>query len=151
MARAFRVLLLASLFASCKPGTYRAEAVFIDGKLAFVDAKGGNFNGGWQELAVLDGEARPIWSFTHGRGGECRSVFPIFYGRPPDGATNTAPPVRPEAGRLYVLVGDLTESVEGAFVLERRGQGMAVRNVDPASPAAAAIRERWWKGRNGGG
>jgi hypothetical protein len=139
MIRRFAAAALFLLLASCKPGTYRAHADFLGGRLAFVHPEGRALNGCWQELKVV-GERGVAWRFTHPGVGECANVFPLFYGRVPEGAAETVPAARLEPGRLYVLDGDLTLTLEGAFVLDRAQGRLSVRNVDPRSPEAQRLR-----------
>jgi hypothetical protein len=139
-------LLLAPLLGSCQPGDIRVEAAFIGRALAFVAAEGGNGGDGfcWKDATVVDDSLRPAWRFTAPGTGECRSLLPLFYGRPPAGADAGAPARPLEPGRLYLFVGDATANVSGAFILGRSGKGLLIRNVDPGSPAAAELRRRWW-------
>ena len=151
IGRLVRLLPAALLLASCQPPQVLVRAAFLDGALAFVSAKegdGGNFC--WREAAVVDDTLRPAWRFTASGLGECRGLLPLFYGRPPAGARSPAPARPLEPGRLYLFVGDATAQVSGAFALSRAGNGLVVHNVDPDSPAAAALRRRWWASRSGG-
>ena len=146
------LFLLAPLLGSCQPPDVRVHAAFIGRALAFVSAKGGD--GGsfcWKDATVVDATLRPAWRFTAPGTGECRALLPLFYGRAPDGAETVAAARPLEPGRLYVLVGDATASVSGAFALSRVGKGQLVTNVDPDSPAAAELRRRWWASLRGGG
>jgi hypothetical protein len=142
--RSLLLLLLAALLASCQPPEVRVHAAFIGQALAFVSAEGGDGgNSCWKDAAVVDDTLRPAWRFTAEGNGECRALLPLFYGRAPDGAESPAPARPLEPGRLYILVGDATASVSGAFALSRVGDGLLAHNVDPESPAAAELRRRW--------
>lgn len=145
MLRRLAPLLLVPWLASCQPPDIRVHAAFIGGALAFVSAKGGD--GGnfcWKDAAVVDDGLRPAWRFTASGTGDCGPLLPLFYGRAPAGAEPAAPARPLEPGRLYLVVGDATASVSGAFALSRAGNGRIVHNVDPDSPAAAELRRRWW-------
>lgn len=147
MLRRFAPLILAPLIASCQPPDYAVRAVFLGNALAFVAADPGEAGatGCWREGIVVDDSLRPAWRFTGPGTGQCRSLFPIVYGRAPEGAKSAMDPVRLEPGRLYLFVGDATTQLSGAFALTRAGSARIVHNVDPDSPAAAALRQAWWR------
>ena len=141
----FVPLLLAPLLASCQPPAIVVKAGFVGDALAFVaadsDAAGSPFC--WSEVDVVDDRLRPVWRFTGAPGGQCNGLFPLFYGRAPEGADTATEAARLEPGRLYLFIGDATAEVAGAFALTRAGSTRIVHNVDPDSPAAEALRQRW--------
>jgi hypothetical protein len=145
LPRLLALLLLVPALASCQPPQIVVHAAFIGRALAFVAAEPGEGEGGfcWKEAAVVDDSLRPAWRFTAPGTGECRALLPLFYGRPPAGADPSPPARRLETGRLYIVEGDATAGISGAFALSRSGKGVVVRNVDPESPAAAELRRRW--------
>lgn len=151
MFRRLAPFLLAPLLGSCQPPEIVVHATFLQGALAFVPADGDDVAMCWREGAVFDSSLEPAWRFTAPGTGECRGLFPLVYGRPPATASDAAPARPLQPGRLYLFVGDATGSVSGAFAFSRTGRGTLVHNVDPDSPAAAALRERWWASRNAGG
>ena len=145
MPRRLAPLLLTPLLASCQPPGIAARAAFIGNALAFVAADPGDGAGScWKQGTIVDDRLRPVWRFTAPGTGECRALFPLFYGRAPDGAETVTPAQRLEPGRLYLLIGDATADVSGAFALTRAGSALIVHNVDGGSPAAEALRQRWW-------
>jgi hypothetical protein len=139
------LLLLAPWLASCQPPGIVVHAGFIGGALAFVGADRGELGSGlcWKEAVVVDDTLEPAWRFTAAGTGECRSLLPLVYGRAPEGARTIAPARPPEPGRLYLFIGDATAEISGAFALSRAGNGLVVHNLDPDSPAPAALRRRW--------
>ena len=143
--RLFGPLLAAPLLASCQPSEIAVRTVFLGGALAFVSADPRDPNPAlcWREAILVDDGLRPVWRFTAPRTGRCAGLFPLFYGRAPAGAETAIPAAPIEPGRLYLFVGDATAEASGAFSLERAGSRRAVHNLDPASPAAAGLRERW--------
>ena len=143
----FAPLLLAPLLASCQPPELAVRAAFLGNALAFVAADPGESDSAFccSEGIVVDDRLRPVWRFTGPRTGECGRLFPLFYGRAPDGAETAIPASRLEPGRLYLFIGDATAGVSGAFALSRAGSARIVHNVDPDSPAAAALRQGWWQ------
>ena len=145
MFRRLAPLLLAPLLGSCQPGEIRVHAAFLDNALAFVPAERGDWSATlcWREGIVVDDSLQPKWRFTAPGTGECKRPFPLLYGRAPAGAENAVAPRPLEPGRLYLFVGDATVSVPGAFALSRAGRGTLIHNVDPDSPAAAALLKRW--------
>lgn len=153
MLRRLAPLLLAPLLASCQPPQYAVRAVFIGNALAFVAGPGqADATGCWREGTVIDDSLRAVWGFRGSGTGECRNLFPIYYGRPPEGAGTAVPASPLEPGRLYLFVGDATGEVSGAFALSRAGSARIVHHVDPDSPAADALRQRWWRtGRRAAG
>ena len=140
-------LLLAPLLASCQPPEIAVRAAFFGNALAFVAADPGDADaqGCWSEGAVVDDGLRPVWRFRGPRTGQCRNLFPIVYGRAPDGAETAVAASALEPGRLYLFIGDATAGVSGAFALTRAGSARIVHNVDPDSPAADLLRQRWWR------
>jgi hypothetical protein len=146
MLRRLAPLLLAPLIASCQPPEIVVRAAFLGNALAFVAADSGETGSAfcWKEAAVVDDALRPVWAFAGPGTGDCRRLFPLFYGRAPDGAETRVGAGRLEPGRLYVLVGDATAGVSGAFALTRSGNVWIVHHVDPESPPADSIRRRWW-------
>lgn len=140
-------LLLVPLLASCQPPEHAARAVFFGNALAFVAADPGESDaaGCWKGGVVVDDTLSPAWRFSGPGTGECRRLFPLFYGRAPEGTETTVPPKRLQTGRLYLLIGDATGEVPAAFALTQAGSARIVHDVDPASPAAAALREAWWR------
>jgi hypothetical protein len=140
-------LLLAPLLASCQPPEITVRAAFLGNALAFVAADPGDSDSAfcWSEATVVDDRLRPVWRFTGPRTGECPKLFPLFYGRAPDGAETAVPASRLEPGRLYLFIGDATAGVSGAFAVSRAGRARIVHNVDPDSPAAAELRRGWWQ------
>ena len=147
MLRRLAPLLLAPLLASCAPPDHVVRAVFFGTTLAFVAADPGDSDatGCWREGTVVDDSLRPLWRFSGPGTGECRRLFPVFYGRAPEGTQTAVAAAAPEAGRLYLFVGNATGEAYGAFAFTRAGANRIVHNVDPSSPAAQAIRERWWQ------
>lgn len=145
--RRFATLLLAPLLASCQPPDFLVRAAFIGKALAFVAADPGDSDAAfcWSEGIVVDDSLRPVWRFTGPRTGECGRLFPLFYGRAPEGAETAIAASRLEPGRLYLFIGDATAGVSGAFALTRAGGRRIVHNVDPGSPAAESLRQRWWR------
>jgi hypothetical protein len=152
MRRCLAALLLAPLLGSCQPPDIIVHAAFIGHALAFVAADPDDAESGfcWREATVLDDSLQPAWRFEAPGSGACDGLVPLFYGRDLDGAESAAPARRLEPGRLYLVEGDAIASVYGAFALTRTGKGFLVHNVDPQSPAAAALRERWWRSRTPG-
>lgn len=146
MLRCLAPLLLAPLLASCQPPEFAVRAAFFGNALAFVAADPGESEavGCWREGIVVDDGLRPVWGFRSPGTGECRRLFPLLYGRAPEGAETSVPASRLEPGRLYLFVGDATAGVSGAFALSRAGGARIVHNVDPDSPAADSLRQRWW-------
>ena len=147
MFRRLVPLLLAPLLGSCQPPEILVHAVFLGNALAFVPADGDDSALCWKEGLVVDDSLKPSWRFTAAGTGECRSLFPLFYGRPPADADDSEAARSLEPGRLYLFEGNVIGPVSGAFSLSRAGRGLIVHNVDPHSPAAAALRERWWARR----
>lgn len=151
MPRRFAPLLLAPVLASCQPPDYAVRAAFFGSALAFVAADPGESDatGCWREGTVVDDSLRPVWRFSGPGTGQCRRLFPIFYGRAPEGTRSAIKAARLEPGRLYLFLGDSTGEVHGAFALTRAGSARIVHNVDSASPAAASLRDRWWQRKPG--
>lgn len=145
MLRRLAPLLLAPLLGSCQPRDLAVRAVFIGNALAFVAADPGHSGSSfcWREATVVDDSLRPVWRFTGPRTGQCGGLFPIVYGRAPEGSTTAIPASRLETGRLYLFIGDATAEVGGAFALTRAGDARIVHDVDFRSPAADALRRRW--------
>jgi hypothetical protein len=148
----FAPLLLAPLLASCQPPGIAVRAAFFGNALAFVAADPGDSDSSfcWSQATVVDDGLRPVWRFTGARTGDCRALFPLYYGRAPEGAETAVPAKRLEPGRLYLFIGDATAGVSGAFALSQAGRARIVHNVDPDSPAAAELRELWWQKTNPG-
>lgn len=146
MLRPFAPLLLAPLLASCQPPEFTVRAAFFGNALAFVAADPGEADavGCWREGIVVDDRLRPVWEFRGPGTGECRKLFPLFYGRAPEGTAAAVQASPLEPGRLYLFVGDATAGVSGAFALTRAGNARIVHHVDPGSPAADSLRQRWW-------
>jgi hypothetical protein len=153
MLRGLTPLLLAPLLASCQPPNLTVRAEFRGNALAFVAADGGSSDSSfcWGEATVVDDSLRAVWRFTGPRTGECGNLFPLFYGRAPEGSETAVPASPLEAGRLYLFIGDATAEVSGAFAFTQAGSARIVHNVDPRSPAAEALRRRWWKHRDSAG
>lgn len=153
MLRRFLPLLLAPLLASCQPPNLTVRAEFRGEALVFVSADSGNSGSSfcWGEATIVDDSLRPVWRFTGPRTGECGDLFPLFYGRAPEGSETAIPASRLEPGRLYLFIGDATAEVSGAFAFTQAGSARIVHNVDPRSPAAEALRGRWWKHRDSAG
>jgi hypothetical protein len=142
-------LLAAPLLASCQPPEYRVRAAFVGNALAFVADPGeADAVGCWRQGTVVDDRLRPVWSFSGPGTGECGKLFPLFYGRPPAGTETAVRPSRLEPGRLYLLIGDATAAVSGAFSFTQSGSTRIVHDVDPDSPAADSLRTRWWRQRS---
>jgi len=142
----FVPLLLAPLLASCQSPDILVRAAFLGNSLVFIPVDSGDNDSiwCWREAAVLDGSLRPAWQFEGSRTGDCRALFPLSYGRSPEGAETVVKPARLEPDRLYVLVGNATAEVYGAFSLSQAGNLWTVENVDPSSPAPVSIRQAWW-------
>jgi hypothetical protein len=147
MLRRLAPLLLAPLIASCQPPELTVRAAFIGKHLVFVAVDGGDSDstGCWREGVVVDEGVRPVWRFTGPGAGECRKLFPLLYGRAPAGTRTAIEASSLGHGRLYLFIGDSTGAVSRAFAFSRAGSARIVHNVDPDSPAAASLRERWWK------
>ncbi|HET9637648.1 MAG TPA: hypothetical protein VFP12_00400 [Allosphingosinicella sp.] len=147
MLRRLAPLLLAPLLASCQPPDILVRAAFIGNALVFVAADSGDSDADfcWDEATIVDDRLRPVWRFTGPHSGECRRLFPLYYGRAPDGAETAIEAARLEPGRLYLFIGDAIGGVYGAFALTRAGSMATVHNVDPDSAAADALRQRWWQ------
>lgn len=138
---------LAPLLGSCQPPTIHAEAVFLDGRLAFVDSEGDRPTGCWLGGVVIDDRAEPVWRFERDGLGECRALLPLRYGEAPERTRTTIAPRAPEPGRLYIFLGDATGNVEAAFALTRVGGRILVHNVDPEAAFVDEVRRRWWERR----
>jgi hypothetical protein len=147
MLRRLAPLLLAPLLASCQPPDIVVRAVFFGNDLAFVAADPGDSDSlhCWSGATVVDDRLRPVWQFTGPSTGDCRSLFPLYYGYAPEGALTPIEASRLEPGRLYLLMGDAGAGISGAFAFTRAGNARIVHNVDPESPAAAELRQRWWE------
>lgn len=148
LVRALRLLGMlpaALLLTSCQPSEIAVRGAFVGGTLAFVAADPGDPNPRlcWREAIVVDDGLRPVWRFTAPRTGRCAGLFPLFYGRAPAGAETAIPAAPIEPGRLYLFIGDATAEASGAFSLERAGPRRVVHNLDPDSPAAAGLLQRW--------
>ncbi len=148
MLRLFVPVLLAPLLASCQPPEFAVRAAFSGNVLVFVSADpgGSEATACWREGVVVDDSLRPAWRFAGPGTGECGRFLPIRYGRAPEGTRTVREAARLEPGRLYLFIGDATGEVSGAFALTRAGRARIVHNVDPGSPAAGALRQRWWQG-----
>lgn len=153
MYRRLLPFLLAPLLASCQPTDLAVRAEFRGHALVFVSADGGDPDSSfcWSEATIVDDSLRAVWRFTGPRTGECGKLFPLFYGRPPEGSKTAVQASRLEPGRLYLFIGDATAEVSGAFAFTQAGTARIVHNVDPRSPAADALRRRWWKHRDSAG
>jgi hypothetical protein len=140
-------LLLAPLLASCQPPGITVHAAFFGNALAFVAVDPGDSSSVfcWSGGTVIDDRLRPVWQFTGPRTGECGKLFPLYYGQAPEGAVTAVPASPLEPGRLHLFIGDATAEVSGAFAIIEAGSARIVHNVDPDSPAAAELRERWWR------
>ena len=77
-----------------------------------------------------------------GRDG-CGPNFPIRYGQAPERAETTVPAQRLEVGQLYVVDGLSGGMLKGAFGIERVDGGLRVRNYNPDTPEALAIRDSY--------
>ncbi|HEY0130917.1 MAG TPA: hypothetical protein VGB57_05880 [Allosphingosinicella sp.] len=145
MVSRFIPLILAPLLASCQPPGVAVRAAFFGNALTFVAADPGQADATacWREGIVVDDSLRPVWRFSSPGTGECRRLFPLSYGRAPEGAESEIKASPLEPGRLYLFIGDATAQVSGAFALTRAGSARIVHNVDPDSPAAAALRQGW--------
>ncbi|HYW14731.1 MAG TPA: hypothetical protein VE891_01065 [Allosphingosinicella sp.] len=139
-------LLLAPLLASCQPPEIAARAVFYGDALAFIAADPGDSDevGCWDAGTVVDDSLRPVWRFSGPGRGECGKLFPLFYGRAPEGAETAIEATRLEPGRLYLFIGDSTAGISGAFAFTQAGNTRIVHDIDPDSPAADLVRQRWW-------
>jgi hypothetical protein len=147
MLRRFATLLLAPLLASCQPPEYAVRAAFSGNALIFVaaDPRQADAEACWREGIVIDDDLRPVWRFQSMGTGDCLRLFPLYYGRAPDGAGTTLKASRLEPGRLYLFIGDATAGVSGAFSFTQAGRARIVHNADPDSAAADSIRRRWWQ------
>lgn len=147
MLRAVLPLALVPLLASCQPPDILVRAAFIGNALVFVAADPGESGSihCWKEGAVIDHRLRPAWQFAGPGTGDCRALFPLHFGRAPDGTETTTGPARLEPGRLYLFIGNATAEVHGAFSFTRSGDVWMVHEIDPDSPAAAALRKAWWE------
>ncbi|HEX8513161.1 MAG TPA: hypothetical protein VF688_08640 [Allosphingosinicella sp.] len=146
-------LLLTPLLASCQPPNLTVRAEFRGNALAFVPARSADSDSAfcWSEATIVDDSLRPVWRFTGPRTGECGKLFPLFYGRAPQGSETAIQAARLEPGRLYLFIGDATAEVSGAFAFTQAGSARIIHNVDPRSPAAETLRRRWWKQRDSAG
>lgn len=148
MVRRLAFLLMAPLLlASCQAPHYTVRAAFVGNALAFVAADPGEADavGCWREGTVIDDRLRPVWGFSGPGTGQCRALFPLLYGRPPEGTETTVRASGLEPGRLYLFIGNATARVSGAFSFTRSGSIRIVHNVDPDSPAAESLQSRWWR------
>jgi hypothetical protein len=144
--RPFVALLLAPLLGSCQPPDILVRAGFIDNALVFVAEDPGDSDSihCWNEGIVVDDKLQPVWQFG-GAHGDCRKLFPLYYGQAPEGAGTETPAGRLEPGRLYLFIGNAVAATYGSFALTQVGNVTIVHNVDPDSPVAQALRERWWQ------
>ncbi|HEX8572853.1 MAG TPA: hypothetical protein VF759_08885 [Allosphingosinicella sp.] len=150
MNRAIAALAALFLLASCQAPNILVHAAFVGGALAFVaaDPDDSDVRLCLQDAVVVDDRAEPAWEVEAPGLGECRPVLPIIYGRTPEGASAKVAPRRIEPGRLYLFLGGGSDGqLEGAFAFSRAGRRTTVRNVDPESPEARALRSRWWARR----
>lgn len=138
------LLLLAPLLASCQPPGILARAVFIGDSLAFVAADSGDDGMRcWHEAAVVDDGLHPVWQFNGAIAADCRQTFPLYYGRAPGGAETSIEAHKLEPGRLYLLVGNAVAEISSAFAFTQVGDARIVHNIDPDSPVAQALLQRW--------
>jgi peptidoglycan/LPS O-acetylase OafA/YrhL len=147
MPRRVAPLLFAPLLASCQPPDVVVRAGFIGNALAFVATDPGDSSSFfcWSEGTVVDDRLRPVWRFTGPRTGECEEIFPLVYGQAPSGALTQVEAAPLEPGRLYLFIGNATAGIYGAFAFTRAGTTRLVHNVDPDSPAADSLRQRYWR------
>ena len=146
MLRRFVPLLLAPLLGSCQPPDIVVRAAFLGNALVFIPVDPGDSDSlwCWNDATVLDDRLRAAWQFNGGSGA-CRTLFPLYYGRAPEGAQTAIKAARLEPDRLYLLIGSATAGVYGAFSLTRAGNLWTVHNVDPESPGPNALRQAWWE------
>ena len=139
---------LALLFLSSCSRVFLVTAVFVDGRLTFVsdDNEVTHSPWCWHSFALIDVSGEPVWEFdasgAYLDADRCGPNFPLAYGRAPDRAEVLVGPARLEPGRLYFIAGSAAGLLEGAFVLQRRGDQVSIRNVDPRSPQARQARNR---------
>jgi len=139
------LLLLAPLLGSCQRPEIEVRAAFLDDVLVFVAADPGDADaeGCWTGLTIVDDSARRAWEFS---AAHCDRLFPYRVGTPLS-TDRLRRGLGLETGRLYIVTGETSgsASVSGAFALSRAGDRLIVHNVDPASPAARAVRSRFWQ------
>ena len=139
---------LALLFLSSCTRVFLVTAVFVGGRLTFVsdDDEVTHAPWCWKSFTLIDDSGEPVWEFdasgAYRDADRCGPNFPLAYGRAPDRAEVLVGPRRLEPGRLYFIAGSAAGLLEGAFVLQPRGDRVSIRNVDPRSPQARQARDR---------
>jgi hypothetical protein len=103
----------------------------------------------WNNFTVINEDARAVWEFEVPYGAfsgrePCGPNFPIRYGQPPERAETLIPAERLQVGRLYVIEGQASGMLEGAFKIERVDGGYKIRNVNPTNDAAVLTRDAYY-------
>lgn len=136
------------LLAACSY-VYSVEAVFIDGKLAFVSEKVNETGSPFclTSFKVSDAAGSAVWEFNaydlYENAPKCGPNFPLRYGQAPKGAVTVMPAKLLKAGELYTIEGNAGDALEGSFRYQVK-RITTVENLDMELPEVKAAQQRVW-------
>lgn len=142
------VFLGPALLAACSY-VYSVEAVFIDGKLAFVSDETKETGAPYCLISfkVSDAAGVAVWEFDaydlYKDAPKCGPNFPLRYGQAPKGAVTVTPAKPLKVGELYTIEGNAGNALEGSFRYQVK-RITTVENLDMKSPEVKAAQQRQW-------
>ncbi|HST35871.1 MAG TPA: hypothetical protein VLK25_04485 [Allosphingosinicella sp.] len=141
--RSFAAAVLLLGLASCS-FDYHLWGGFVDGRLALMPEKRAP-PGACPDIAISDAAGRAVWSFRPSaamlaRPNGCRNWLPLRYGRAPAGSETIVRARTLRTGTVYVLEGYAGDLMQAAFRFHRRGNRIAVENLDLGSDEVIAAR-----------
>ena len=124
VARTFLgTLAAAGILSSCS-ADYPVNAVFLEGRLAFVGAEKDWFFGetGFcpRYFSVRDESGKTVWRIENATDNVKCNIFPLFYGVVPEDWRPAVPAEPLKSGHLYIVNGAGGDQYHGAFRYRER-------------------------------